>query len=106
MLSNITMSLGVVVRLAQMQDEGIEKDEHAALAKATVSSRMRETVGIAREVMGGNGILLEHGLVPVLRGRRGGLLLRGHPRGEPADRRPGDHRDGCLRLSRSPVRGR
>ena len=63
MLSNITMSLGVVVRLAQMQDEGIEKDEHAALAKATVSSRMRETVGIAREVMGGNGILLEHGLV-------------------------------------------
>jgi len=63
MLSKITMSLGVVVRLAQMQDEGIEKDEHAALAKATVSSRMRETVGIAREVMGGNGILLEHGLV-------------------------------------------
>jgi len=63
MLSNITMSLGVVVRLAQMQDEGIEKDEHAALAKATMSSRMRETVGIAREVMGGNGILLEHGLV-------------------------------------------
>ena len=63
MLSNITMSLGVVVRLAQMQHEGIEKDEHAALAKATVSSRMRETVGIAREVMGGNGILLEHGLV-------------------------------------------
>jgi len=63
MLSNITMSLGVVVRLAQMQDEGIEKDEHAALAKATVSSPMRETVGIAREVMGGNGILLEHGLV-------------------------------------------
>src|SRR6478609_9147227 len=43
---------------------------------------------------------------PVLRGRRGGLLLRGHPRGEPADRRPGDHRHGCLRLSRLPVRGR
>jgi glutaryl-CoA dehydrogenase len=63
MLSNITMSLGVVVRLAQMQDAGVEKNEHAALAKATVSSRMRETVGIAREVMGGNGILLEHGLV-------------------------------------------
>jgi glutaryl-CoA dehydrogenase len=62
MLANITMSLGLVVRLAQMQDAGVEKDEHAALAKATVSSRMRETVGIAREVMGGNGILLENGL--------------------------------------------
>jgi glutaryl-CoA dehydrogenase len=50
-------------RLAQKQDAGVEKDEHAALAKATVSSRTRETVGIAREVMGRNAILLEHGLV-------------------------------------------
>ena len=53
----------MVVRLAQMQDAGVKKDEHVALAKATVSSRMRETVGFARELMGGNGILLEHGLV-------------------------------------------
>jgi alkylation response protein AidB-like acyl-CoA dehydrogenase len=116
MLSNITMSLGVVVRVAQMQDAGVEKDEHAALAQATVSSRMRETVGIAREVMGGNENLLEHGLVRFfadaegLRRRRGRLLLRGRARGQPADRRTGQHRDGRLRLSRllraAPVRGR
>lgn len=63
MLSNITLALGMVVRLAQMQDAGIEKDEHAAMAKASASSLMRETVGIAREVMGGNGIVLDHGMV-------------------------------------------
>lgn len=55
MLSNITMSLGVVVRLAQMQDAGVEQDEHAALAKATVSSRMRETRTGRRRPSGSRG---------------------------------------------------
>ena len=63
MLSNITMSLGVVVRLAQMQDVGVEKDEHAALAKAPCRAGCARPSGSPREVMGGNGILLEHGLV-------------------------------------------
>ena len=36
------------------------QDEHASLAKAYATVRMRETVGWAREVLGGNGILLEH----------------------------------------------
>ena len=62
MLANITCSLGLVVRLAQMQDAGIEEEEHAALAKATTSTLMRQTVARAREVMGGNGIVLEHGV--------------------------------------------
>ena len=35
-------------------------DEHSALAKAFCTVRMRETVGYARELLGGNGILLEH----------------------------------------------
>ena len=35
-------------------------DEQASLAKAFCTVRMRETVGWARELMGGNGILLEH----------------------------------------------
>jgi glutaryl-CoA dehydrogenase len=35
-------------------------DEQASLAKAFSTVRMRETVGWARELMGGNGILLEH----------------------------------------------
>jgi glutaryl-CoA dehydrogenase len=60
MLGNVTSSLAMVVGLAGLQDRGVNKDEHAALAKSVVSSRMRETVALAREVLGGNGILLEN----------------------------------------------
>ena len=48
------------MRVSQMLDEGVQKDEHAALAKAFATSRMRETVAWAREVMGGNGIVLDY----------------------------------------------
>jgi len=60
MLGNVTASLGMVVRLAQLQDEGVYKDEHSSLAKAFCTSRMREAVGWAREILGGNGIVLDY----------------------------------------------
>lgn len=60
MIGNITASLCMVVRLSQMQDEGKLKDHHASLAKAFCTVRMRETVAWARELLGGNGILLDH----------------------------------------------
>ncbi len=60
MLGNITASLCMVVRLSQLQDEGKLKDEHASLAKAFCTVKMRETVGFARELLGANGILLDH----------------------------------------------
>ncbi len=60
MLGNITGSLGVVVRLAELQEAGTCTDAQAALAKGWCTSRMRESVAWAREVLGGNGILLEH----------------------------------------------
>jgi glutaryl-CoA dehydrogenase len=60
MLGNITASFALVVRLAQLQDGGVNADEHSALAKSFVTLRMRETVALAREVFGGNGILLEN----------------------------------------------
>ena len=59
MLANVTASQCMVLRLSQMQDAGIMKDEHASLAKAFCTVRMRETVGYARELLGGNGILLD-----------------------------------------------
>jgi glutaryl-CoA dehydrogenase len=61
-LANITASIAMCVRVSQLQDEGRQGDEHSALAKAFTTSRMRETVGWAREVLGGNGIVLEHGV--------------------------------------------
>jgi glutaryl-CoA dehydrogenase len=59
-LGNITASLGMVVRVSEMLDRGEQRDEHSALAKAYATARMRETVGWAREVCGGNGIVLEY----------------------------------------------
>ena len=60
MLGNITASLCMVVRLSELQDAGKLKDEHASLAKAFCTVKMRETVGFARELLGANGILLDH----------------------------------------------
>lgn len=60
MLGNITASLCMVTRLAQLQDQGKLTDQHASLAKAFCTVRMRETVGWARELFGGNGILLDY----------------------------------------------
>ena len=59
MLGNVTASQCMVVRLSQLQDEGKLKDHHASLAKAFCTVRMRETVAWARELLGGNGILLD-----------------------------------------------
>ena len=60
MLANVTASACLCVRLAQLQDQGEAADHHSALAKAFCTVRMRETVGYARELLGGNGILLEY----------------------------------------------
>jgi alkylation response protein AidB-like acyl-CoA dehydrogenase len=60
MLGNITASAAMCARVSQLQDEDRLTDEHASLAKMFCTMRMRETVGWARELMGGNGILLEN----------------------------------------------
>jgi len=60
MLSNVTASLAMVVRLTQQQDAGVYRDENSAMAKMFTARMLRETVALAREVCGGNGILLEH----------------------------------------------
>ena len=60
MLGNITASQCMVFRLAMLQDQGKLLDQHASLAKAFCTMRMRETVAWAREVFGGNGIVLDY----------------------------------------------
>jgi glutaryl-CoA dehydrogenase len=62
MLGNITASLGMAVKLAHMQDTGEARDDHAALAKEFCTTKMRETVAMAREVFGGNGVILDYGV--------------------------------------------
>ncbi|GAA4856214.1 acyl-CoA dehydrogenase family protein [Saccharopolyspora cebuensis] len=60
MLSNITAMFGVVVRLNELVAQGRAGADRAALAKAFTTTRMREVVAWARELFGGNGIVLEH----------------------------------------------
>jgi len=60
MLSNLTAMQTLVYRLSELQDSGLLRDEHASLAKVFCSLRTRDIVSKAREVMGGNGILLEY----------------------------------------------
>jgi glutaryl-CoA dehydrogenase len=60
MLSNLTAMQTMVFRLSQLQDEDKLTDEHASLAKVFCTLRTRDIVSRAREVMGGNGILLQY----------------------------------------------
>ncbi|MBA5794060.1 acyl-CoA dehydrogenase family protein [Flavobacterium sp. xlx-214] len=66
MLSNLTAMQTMVFRLSQLQDSGKLKDEHASLAKVFCTLRTRDIVSRAREVMGGNGILLEYNVARFL----------------------------------------
>ena len=59
-LANITASIGLCTRVSQMLDNNEQRDEHSAMAKAFATERMRETVASCREILGGNGIVLEY----------------------------------------------
>ncbi|TRD21634.1 acyl-CoA dehydrogenase family protein [Palleronia caenipelagi] len=58
MVSGVTSSMTLCHRLSQLQDEGIMTDSQASLAKAHTTVSARVTVGYARELLGGNGIVL------------------------------------------------
>jgi glutaryl-CoA dehydrogenase len=60
MLANVTASQCMVVRAAQLYAEGKLTDAHAALSKAFTTAKMRETVAWGRELLGGNGIVLDY----------------------------------------------
>ncbi len=60
MLSNITACECMCLRLAQLEEAGVLKNENSAMAKAYCCMKMRESVGYAREVLAGNGILLDY----------------------------------------------
>src|SRR5437016_8521608 len=60
MIENITASQCLIVRQAQLHTEGKLSDAHAALSKAFCTSKCRETVAWAREILGGNGIVADY----------------------------------------------
>lgn len=60
MLGNVSASLGMAVRNAQLLDEGRGSDAHSSLVKEFCATRMRETVALGRQLVGGNGVVLEN----------------------------------------------
>ncbi len=60
MITNLTSMQTMCFRLSELQDDDLLTDEHASMAKVFCSLRTRDVVRSAREVMGGNGILLEY----------------------------------------------
>ncbi|MHC2626138.1 alkylation response protein AidB-like acyl-CoA dehydrogenase [Bradyrhizobium huanghuaihaiense] len=60
MLANIVACQSMLVRAMQLETEGKLTDAQAAIVKAFCTSKARETVAWARELMGGNGILVDY----------------------------------------------
>ncbi len=64
-LGNAVSSMGMMVRLSQLEDAGEAKDEQSALAKAFTTARMRESVALGRSILGGNGIVTDYEMAKV-----------------------------------------
>jgi alkylation response protein AidB-like acyl-CoA dehydrogenase len=62
MLANVTACQALMLRLEQLHAEGKLLDQHASLAKAFTTARMRETVAWAREAYGANGIIVDNNI--------------------------------------------
>ena len=99
MLGNVTSTQAMMLRLAQLQDEGVMRDEHASLAKAFCTVKCRETVGYARELLGGNGILLENHIGRFVADAEAIYSYEGTQRDEHADRRQVHYGIECLRMT-------
>jgi glutaryl-CoA dehydrogenase len=60
MLANIVACQSMLVRAVQLETAGKLTDAQAAIVKAFCTSKARETVAWARELLGGNGILVDY----------------------------------------------
>lgn len=63
MMGNIQAMISMVIRVSQLYQEGKVSMPHIALTKGFCSKKCREVVAVARELMGGNGILLENHVI-------------------------------------------
>lgn len=57
---NISSSMGVLTQAARLADLGELEEDHASLVKLMAAGQARETVSLCREVLGGNGVILEN----------------------------------------------
>jgi glutaryl-CoA dehydrogenase len=65
MIENASLSLSLMVQIARLQEEGTLTMDRAALAKATCTRLMRDTVAIGRSLLGGNGITTDYEMAKI-----------------------------------------
>lgn len=62
-LAKITSSWALTMEVAKMKDQGRQDDEHSSMAKLVVADDTRQVVAWCRELLGGNGIVLDEGVM-------------------------------------------
>lgn len=62
-LANITSCWALVMEVARMTDQGRQEDQHSSMAKLVVANQTRQVVAWCRELLGGNGIVLDEGVM-------------------------------------------
>jgi len=82
-----------------MPDEGTQRDELSSLAKEFTTSRLRETIAWCRELFGGNGIVMDYGVMKYFADAEAIYSCEG-TRDEHPHCLPSDHRHGRVRLAR------
>ena len=92
MASELAFMEALTIHVSRLKDESAASPALVSMVKASNVTKARVIAADARDLLGGNGILLDAAGHDT-HGRPGGTLhLRGHKRREHADRRPGDHR--------------
>jgi glutaryl-CoA dehydrogenase len=65
MIENASLSLSLMVQIARLQEAGTLTMDRAALAKASCTRLMRDTVSIGRAMLGGNGITIDYEMAKI-----------------------------------------
>jgi len=60
MVGKLVSMQALALQVSRLQNAGLCEEHHSALAKQFCAAQCREVVALARESMGGNGILLDH----------------------------------------------
>ena len=99
MLAEVTTIQLMCFRMAQLQEQGKLTGPMASLAKMYTAQKARGICMEARDILGGNGLLLDYH-VATAHDRHGGRAhLRGHRQHPVPDHRPGRHRPVRVRLT-------
>ena len=63
---NLAASSGLMAQVTRVQDDGELEMMHAALAKSTATRLSRQSAAQARDALGGNGLLSDHGIAKIM----------------------------------------